>query len=111
MRIALKSDARRIYVAYGIYWSDVHGKLDRYHSIIDVEDGLAGFYVLPESSVDIIAPSLDNYTLIRNDMGEDMLVHNAACLNEGLFDALVNHVDPKNVERLFQNTRKMGLEP
>lgn len=111
MRILLKSDARKVYVAYGIYWSDVKGRLERYHNVIEPGDGLAGFDVLPESAVDIIDPSLDNYTLLRNDMGKDLLLHNAVYLTDGLFDALVSHDDPKNVERLFQNMRDMGLDP
>lgn len=113
MLIALKNNPKKRYMVYAIYWgTNFKTSRQRYHYVIEPDDGVGGFSPLGEDEVDVIDASLDAYVLVKEDPGiGDMLVHNAAFPMEGLFDYLSENGYPDKVDQLFQNMRSMGLEP
>lgn len=112
MLVSLKDSPDKQYVVYAVYWGTNFKTYQRYHYVIQPEEGVDGFSSLGEDEVNVDDNSLDNYTLVKQEPGiGDILVHNAALPMEGLFDCLSENGHPEKVEQLFQNMRDMGLEP
>jgi len=116
MKVELKPGLKpdyptRIYLAYCISWGKNSERVQRLYSIYEPNDGLAGFDILSDQEITILDPSLDNYLLVAHGVDQQSLIHKAAYTSEAFFDALTNHDDYANVEKLRQNMRMMGLEP
>ena len=111
MKIAMKSNIQKIYIAYGIYWPTFSDNSKTHYYVIDSNDGFSGFSIFMEDEVIIIDASLDYYSIVKDGYGKDMIVHNAAYSSEELFDALVNHDSYENVEELLKNMENLNLQP
>ena len=112
MKIRLRGGSRKTYIVYAVYWGFISKKFLKHHYVIEPEDGVGGFSPLGEDEIVVVDKSLDNYSLIKEEPGiGDMLVHNATLPIDNLFYYLSENGYPEKVEELFQNMRKMGLEP
>ena len=112
MRIALKLEPSRTYFVYGIYWASNPKSFQRYHYVIEPDDGVGGFSPLGADEVDVIDNSLSGYSLVTQMRGVvDIIAHDSTDFPGGLFDRLAENGYPEAVITLFQNMRAMGLEP
>ena len=111
MKFALKSNPKRKFVVYGIYWATWHEKLQRYLLSFDDPESGGGLNVYAEGEVDVVDPSLDHYIMSKDNNGMDMFVHKAAYPSEEFFMELVDGGVREKVEIVFQNMRDLGLEP
>lgn len=111
MRISLKSNSSKTYTVYCVYWSRVNGKLLRYHSILEPDDGVGGFGVVSEADSNVIDSSMDGYFLSKDDKGMDKFVHKAAHPSEEFFFDLLDCGHMEKVEQLLQSMRDLGLDP
>lgn len=113
MIIRLKDHPHKHYVVYAIYWGTNFKIQQRYYYVVEPEDGVGGFSPLGEDEIIIVDNSLENYSLINENPGisDFFYIHNAAFPLGDLFDYLSENGYPEKVDQLFENMRKMGLNP
>ena len=111
MIIRLKLDPKRKFFVYGIYWAIHLHKLQRFFLVIDPEYGCGGFTPYSDENANVVDPGLDHYLMIKGDYGGDAIVHKAAYLDKAFFADLVNCGVLEKVEMVYNNMRKLGLDP
>lgn len=74
---------------YAIYWAERLGVRERYYFFIPY-DGYEGVNAIRDSECEVVDISVDDFVLIKNDNGNDMLVHKEA-YRDSLLDRLIEH--------------------
>ena len=111
MIIRLKLDPKRKFFVYGIYWAIHLHKHQRCFFVIDPEYGCGGFTPYSDEDAYVVDPGLDHYLMIKDDYVGDEIVHKAAYPNKEFFVDLVNCGVLEKVEMVYNNMRKLGLDP
>ena len=111
MKIGLRSNPEKIYTVYGVYWAVNQGRRQQHYRVIEPDDAVGGFSVLLEEDVQIKDPSLDHYVVCEADHVEDIFVHIAAYPYDEFYYDLIDCGEYEKVEIVFENMRKLGLEP
>lgn len=74
---------------YAVYWAEHLGINERYYLFIPY-DGCEGVGAIKNSECEVVDVSVDDFVLISNDNGSDMLVHKEA-YRDSLLDRLIEH--------------------
>ena len=96
---------------YGIYWAIHLDKHQRFFLVIVPEHGCGGFTAYADENANVVDPGLDHYFMIKDHSGGDVIVHKAAYPNKEFFVDLVNCGVLEKVEMVYNNMRKLGLDP
>ena len=74
---------------YGIYWDFFEGRRQRFHFVVPDTD-YPGFVSVPESQCQITDPSVDDFVVIKDSSGCDLIVHKLLSVND-LLDQIIDH--------------------
>ena len=94
-------DENHIVDVYAVYWYD-----NVRHYLIIPYKGYNGFNACLESKSDVIDTSLNDFVIVKNSKGNDLLIHRIIYDNN-LLDDLIDH-DPEAMAKFLDLLEKEG---
>lgn len=110
MRIKLKTDSKKNYFVFGIYWTIYKDRWLRHYFVIDTEDGFPGFSILVEDEAFVSDSNISGYILTKDGSGNDMLLSDLVIEPKGLLNDLIHHESYESLKLLLSKVRSIGLE-